>query len=138
LERCAVSDSEQSKAFLYRKYYGYVMAIVIRYMKHEMEAEEITNECFAKIFKKISTVSLHEDATLLEKTFKSWIARIVVNTSIDALRVRKQMHMVDDVSGSAPAQLSVENQSNLELEDILSVLRQLPEIQRSLFNLYES
>ena len=137
LERCAVSDSEQSKAFLYRKYYGYVMAIVIRYMKHEMEAEEITNECFVKIFKKISTFSLHEDATVLEKTFKSWIARIAVNTSIDALRVLKQMHMIDDLSGSETAQLSVENQSNLEYEDILSLLRQLPEIQRSIFNLYE-
>lgn len=137
LEQCAVSDSEKSKAFLYRKYYGYIMAIVIRYMKHEMEAEEMTNECFVKIFKKIKTFSLHDDPTILEKTFKSWIARIAVNTSIDALRVRKQVHMIDDLSSGDTIHLSVENESKLEYEDILALIRRLPDIQRSIFNLYE-
>ncbi|MGH2623305.1 MAG: RNA polymerase sigma factor, partial [Sphingobacterium sp.] len=95
LEQCATSNSEKSKAFLYKKYYGYIMAIVIRYMKHEMEAEELTNECFVKIFNKISSFTIQEDTVSLEKTFKAWIARIAVNTSIDALRVRKQMYMLD-------------------------------------------
>lgn len=113
------------------------MAIVIRYMKHEMEAEEMTNECFVKIFKKIKTFSLHDDPTILEKTFKSWIARIAVNTSIDALRVRKQVHMIDDLSSGDTIHLSVENESKLEYEDILALIRRLPDIQRSIFNLYE-
>ncbi|MGO1815651.1 MAG: RNA polymerase sigma factor [Sphingobacterium sp.] len=132
-----MSNSEKSKAFLYRKFYGYIMAIVIRYMKHEMEAEEMANECFVKIFNKITTFSLHEDSVILEKTFKSWIARIAVNTSIDALRVRKQMHMIDDLSSGETAHLAVENDSRLEYDDILALIRQLPDIQRSIFNLYE-
>ncbi|WP_318271382.1 RNA polymerase sigma factor [Sphingobacterium cellulitidis] len=137
LEQCAMSNSEKSKSFLYKKFYGYVMAIVIRYMKHEMEAEELANECFVKAFNKIGSFSLHEDANVLEKTFKSWIARIAVNTSIDALRVRKQMYMLDDLSGSDTIHYSVNNDSRLEYEDMLSLIQQLPDIQRLIFNLYE-
>lgn len=137
LEQCAISNTEKSKAYLYKKFYGYVMAIVIRYMKHEMEAEELANECFVKIFNKITTFSLHEDTAILEKTFKSWIARIAVNTSIDALRVRKQMYMLDDLNSNDTIHYAVENGSRLEYEDMLSLIQQLPDIQRSIFNLYE-
>lgn len=137
LEQCAISNTEKSKAYLYKKFYGYVMAIVIRYMKHEMEAEELANECFVKIFNKITTFSLHEDTAILEKTFKSWIARIAVNTSIDALRVRKQMYMLDDLNSNDTIHYAVDNGSRLEYEDMLSLIQQLPDIQRSIFNLYE-
>lgn len=137
LEQCAMSNSEKSKSFLYKKFYGYIMAIVIRYMKHEMEAEELANECFVKVFNKISSFSLHEDPTVLEKTFKSWIARIAVNTSIDALRVRKQMYMLDDLSAGDTIHYAVDNGSRLEYEDMLSLIQLLPDIQRSIFNLYE-
>ncbi len=137
LEKCVLYNSEKSKAFIYKKFYGYVMAIVIRYMKHEMEAEELANECFVKAFNKIPSFSLHEDEAVLEKTFKSWLARIAVNTSIDALRVRKQMYMLDDLPSSDTLHYSVENASSLEYEDMLSLIRQLPDIQRSIFNLYE-
>ena len=137
LEQCAMSGSEKSKAFLYKKYYGYIMAIVIRYMKHEMESEEIANECFVKVFNKISSFSIHEDSEILEKTFRSWIGKIAVNTAIDALRVRKQMLMLDDLNGSDTLHYAVDNGSKLEYQDILLLIQQLPEIQRTIFNLYE-
>jgi len=137
LEKCAMSNSERSKAFLYKKYYGYVMAIVFRYMKHEMEAEELTNECFVKVFAKINSFSIHEDEHILEKTFKAWIGRIAVNTSIDALRVRKQMYMIDDLNGSDTLHFSVEADNRLEYNDIIGLIRELPDIQRSIFNMYE-
>lgn len=137
LDKCAVSNSEKGKAFLYKKYYGYVMAIVFRYMKHEMEAEELTNECFVKIFSKIESFSIHEDDTVLEKTFKAWIGRIAVNTSIDALRVRKQMYMLDDLNGSDTLHFAVEADSRLEYNDIIALIRELPDIQRTIFNMYE-
>ncbi len=137
LEQCAMSNSEKSKAFLYKKYYGYIMAIVIRYMRNEMEAEELTNECFVKVFNKISSFSIHENGEVLEKMFRSWIGRIAVNTSIDALRVRKQLYMIDDLSNSELSQFSVDNGSSLEYQDILEMIRELPEIQRTIFNMYE-
>ena len=137
LDKCVVSNSEKGKAYIYKKFYGYIMAIVLRYMKHEMESEEIVNECFVKVFLKLNTFSVHEDDIALEKTFKSWMGRIAVNTSIDALRVRKQMYMLDDLSMSETRHFSVENASSLEYQEILEMIRLLPDIQRTIFNLYE-
>lgn len=113
------------------------MTIVFRYMKHEMEAEELTNECFVKVFSKINSFSIHDDEVILEKTFKAWIGRIAVNTSIDALRVRKQMYMLDDLNGSDTLHFSVEADNRLEYNDIIALIRELPDIQRSIFNMYE-
>ncbi len=137
LESCAMSGSEKSKAFIYKKYYGYIMAIVIRYIKHEMESEEITNECFVKVFNKVSSFSIHEEDAVLEKTFRSWMGKIAVNTAIDALRVKKQVLMLDDLNGSDNLHYSVQNDSRLEYQDIIALIQQLPDIQRSIFNLYE-
>lgn len=137
LGECVVSDSERSKAFIYKTYYGYVMAVVIRYIKFEMEAEEVTNESFVKVFKKLSSFVQHEDDEALERMFKSWMARIAVNTSIDALRSKKQMKFVDDEDDIELQKLSVSMDSRLEVDDILKLLDGLSLIQKTIFNMYE-
>lgn len=137
LEGCVVSDSERSKAFVYKKYYGYVKAVVVRYVKLDIESEEIINESFVKVFRKLNTFEQHEDDLALEKTFRAWMARIAVNTAIDMLRVKKQMQFIDDEDGVEIGNLSVDMASSLETNDILKLLDSLPPIQKAIFNLYE-
>jgi len=137
LDDCRVASSERGKAWLYKKYYGYLMAIVIRYVKHEMEAEELVNECFVKVFLKIESFNADIEEDRLEKSFRSWIARIAVNQSIDFLRSKKQMAMLDDVSEFELVPHAVYNQSSLEVQDIMKLLEALPDIQRTIFNMYE-
>ncbi|WP_240920229.1 RNA polymerase sigma factor [Sphingobacterium chungjuense] len=137
LEGCVVSDSEHSKAFIYKKYYGYVKAVVLRYVKVEVESEEIINESFVKVFRKLHSFEQHPDDEVLEKTFRSWMARISVNTAIDMLRVKKQMQFIDDEEGTEIGNLSVNMTSSLEANDILKLLDGLPPIQKAIFNLYE-
>ncbi|MBE8714863.1 RNA polymerase sigma factor [Sphingobacterium hungaricum] len=137
LDACVVNNSERGKAYIYKRYYGYLMAITLRYVKHEMEAEEITNESFVKVFRKLEAFSQHEEDAVLEKTFKSWMARIAVNTSIDVLRVRKNNTMLEDVSEQVLLQHATVDSSKMEVQDILNLLHQLPDLQKSIFNLYE-
>ncbi|MCL7987221.1 RNA polymerase sigma factor [Sphingobacterium sp. lm-10] len=137
LEGCVVSDSERSKAYIYKKYYGYVKAVVVRYVKLDIESEEIINESFVKVFRKLSSFEQHTDDEVLEKTFRSWMARIAVNTAIDMLRVKKQMQFIDDEDGVEIGNLSVNMTSSLEANDILKLLDGLPPIQKAIFNLYE-
>lgn len=137
LDACVVDNSERGKAYIYKRYYGYLMAITLRYVKHEMEAEEITNESFVKVFRKLEAFSQHEEDAILEKTFKSWMARIAVNTSIDVLRVRKNNTMLEDVSEQDLLQHATVDSSKMEVQDILNLLHQLPDLQKSIFNLYE-
>lgn len=137
LEDSLVPESERGKAFLYKKYYGYVMAVVLRYMSQEMEAEESVNESFVKGFNKLHTFERHPDELILEKTFKSWLARIAVNTSIDMLRSKKQMDFFEDTDEQNIPTQTVLITDRLAVEDILKLLDKIPDLQRSIFNLFE-
>ena len=137
LEDCLAHQTERSQSFLYKRFYGYMMAVSLRYVKNEMEAEDIVNESFVKIFRKLSNFEILEDENALEKSFKGWIARITVNTSIDKLRAQKVTLDIDDINELEIENNSVAISSNLEVNDILKLLNKLPEIQRMIFNLYE-
>jgi len=137
LAECALSGTELSKSFIYKKYYGYIMAIVLRYVKNEYDAEELTNEAFIRVFKNIQNFNQEIDVDKLDKSFRAWIARISVNISIDFLRSKKTMESIDDIDETTIQTSSVTSQTNLEVSDIMSLLLQLPEMQRTIFNLFE-
>lgn len=136
LEEC-LHGREQGKAFVYKKYYGYQMAIIIRYVKSDVDAEELTNESFIRIFKKLDSFNHLVDETVLERSFRSWIGRIAANISIDFLRSKKQMTSLEDVADGDAMTPAVYNASSLEVDDIMKLLNLLPELQRVIFNLYE-
>lgn len=137
LEECLVHPSERSHSYIYKKFYGYMMAISLRYVKNEMEAEDVVNESFVKIFQKLDNFQILDEEKALEKSFKGWIARITVNTSIDKLRAQKTALDLDEVNESDLLYDSVAVTSKLDVSDILKLLDKLPEVQRIIFNLYE-
>ncbi|MGO3108799.1 MAG: RNA polymerase sigma factor [Sphingobacterium sp.] len=132
-----MNKTERSKSFLYKKYYGYVMAVVGRYVAMEMEAQEAANESFVKAFRKLETFQMHEDDDILDRTFRSWLARIAVNTSIDLLRAKKTTYTYDEVSEENLLSHSVMINDQLAVDDIMKLLQRLPDIQRAIFNLFE-
>ncbi|ULT24585.1 hypothetical protein KUH03_37515 [Sphingobacterium sp. E70] len=66
------------------------MAIIIRYVKQDVDAEELVNESFVRIFRKLESFNMDIDAENLEKSFRAWIGRIAANISIDFLRVKNK------------------------------------------------
>lgn len=137
LEECVLLSSERSKSFLYKRFYGYLMAVSIRYVKDDMEAEDVVNESFVKVFNKVHGFSFENDDDVLEKKFKAWIARITVNTSIDKLRMKKDNYALDDLTDADLISHAVKVSTSLEENDIMKLLNSLTDIQRSIFNLYE-
>lgn len=137
LEDCLVQQSDRSQSFLYKRFYGYMMAVSLRYVKNEMEAEDVVNESFVKVFSKLSNFQVLEDESALEKSFKGWIARITVNTSIDKLRAQKATLHIDDINEIDIQHTPVSISTNLEVNDIMQLMNKLPDIQRMIFNLYE-
>lgn len=137
LEGCLLAKADRCQEFIYKRYYGYMMAVAIRYLKDEMDAEDVVNEAFVKIFRKIQEFIYPTEEEAMDKAFRAWAARITVNTSIDKLRVRKDLDSIDDVSPGEMAIHAVSASTTLEEKDILMLLQGLPEIQRSIFNLFE-
>jgi RNA polymerase sigma factor (sigma-70 family) len=137
LDQCVLTGDERSKEFIYKKYYGYVLAVAIRYVKNHDDAEELTNESFVKAFSAIHKFSKKGEGAVLDRLFGGWLSRICANACIDFLRVKKHMLALDDEEGPYIPHPSVEGHHDLAVQDILDMLDQLPPIQKSIFNLYE-
>ena len=67
---------------LYRKYFGRVHSLCLRMTKNQHDAEDLAQEVFIHLFKKIG--SFHGDSK-----FTSWLHRVTVNHVLMSLRKRK-------------------------------------------------
>jgi len=137
LDNCVQNDDERSKEFIYKKYYGYVVAVVTRYIKNENDAEELVNETFIKAFKNLLKFNKVGEEEVLEKSFRGWLARIAANLSIDLLRSQKNTLPLEDINEYDVQSGHIHVADKLHVTDILKLLDSLPEIQRIIFNLYE-
>lgn len=139
INACARNNDERAKELIYRKLYGYINAVISRYIKDIHDTEELVNETFIKAFKAIHTFSYTEiEEEKVEKFFYGWLGRIAANLSIDHLRSKKRLRLKDDnVSEADLRKVYIAPVNNLEVQDILKLMDQLPDVQRVIFNLYE-
>jgi RNA polymerase sigma factor (sigma-70 family) len=121
---------EKSQEMLYKRFFGYALRVALIYNVNREDALEIVNDSFVKVFNRIDRY----DTTL---SFKSWLSKIVVNTSIDRFRKNKKDIQFDDKETLFAPDEAPNIIAQLTAEDILGLLNRLPEIQRMVFSLYE-
>jgi len=123
-------NKREFQEILYRKYAKKMYGICMSYAGKRDVAQDILQESFIKIFKKIKDFNM-------EGSLEGWVRKIVVNTAIDHLRKEKRSHSfiseeveINDNSESAFGY------ENLKTQDILEQVSKLPEGARLVFNLY--
>ena len=113
------------------------MGIAIRYMNDRCQAQELVNDVFLKAFRNVSQFVFKSNSENDDyHAFRGWLARITVTSALDRLRVKKRILYIEDLSETT-SEIAAEISSNLNVQDILRLLDQLPDIQRLIFNLYE-
>jgi RNA polymerase sigma-70 factor (ECF subfamily) len=126
----AKNGDRKSIELLYKQFYGYAMSVALRYSNSREEACEIINDSFMKAFDKL-------DQYDNQNSFKGWLRRILINTSIDYYRKNIKHTAVMDIEKADTETLDPDIIDQLSANDILGVLRDLPEILRIIFNMYE-
>jgi RNA polymerase sigma-70 factor (ECF subfamily) len=126
----AKNGDRKSIELLYKQFYGYAMSVALRYSNSREEACEIINDSFMKAFDKL-------DQYDNQNSFKGWLRRILINTSIDYYRKNIKHTAVMDIEKADAETLEADVIDRLSAEDILGILRELPEILRIIFNMYE-
>ncbi len=126
----AKEGDQKSLERLYKHFYGYAMSVALRYSNSRDEACEIVNDSFMKAFDKLNQYKL-------ENSFKGWFRRILVNTSIDYYRKNVKHYAAMDIDKANAESYEPEIVSQLSKDDILGLLRNLPEMLRMVFNMYE-
>ncbi|WP_231567333.1 RNA polymerase sigma factor [Lacinutrix sp. Hel_I_90] len=76
-------NNRKAQLQLYNQYSEGMFFVAQRFLNHTAEAEDVVQEAFIKAFSK-----LHQFQG--EVTFGAWLKRIVINKSIDVLKLRKQ------------------------------------------------
>ena len=82
IEQCK-QNNRKAQMQLYNQYCNGMYVVANRFVKDSMEAEDIVQESFIKAFKRLEQFKA-------EVTFGAWLKRIVINTSIDTLKAKKQ------------------------------------------------
>ena len=72
---------------LYRRYSKRVYHLCLRMVKNEAEAEDLTQEAFLRVFRKIHTFQG-------KSAFSTWLHRVSVNTVLMSLRKKKRVEIL--------------------------------------------
>jgi RNA polymerase sigma-70 factor (ECF subfamily) len=117
---------------LYKHFFGYALTIGMRYTGDYHIAMEIVDDSFMKTFEKIHSYNNNQD-------FKAWFRKIVVNTAIDKLRQKQGRYEKERTINSLEV-LSIsasDPDSGFNSDELLNLLKGLPYLHRSVFNLFE-
>ncbi len=121
---------------IYMLYWGYLMGVATRYIQDRDAAKEVVNDSFIKAFKNMYDFKHNNVLADFQKTFKSWLAKITVRTALDRIRAGKSLlNYVEEYTDHPASYVDVD--SKLHVDDILKLLYQLPDLHRTVFNLYE-
>jgi RNA polymerase sigma factor (sigma-70 family) len=126
IKKCIKSDPIAQKC-LYDLFSKKLYGICLRYSQSEEEAQDILQDSFVKIFTKLDTFQ-HTGS------FEGWLKRITSNTAIEYYRRRIDMTVVDELTPSP--YLSTQAENNLEVEELLKLIQELPDGYRIVFNMY--
>lgn len=128
VEGCKRQNRDAQKR-LYEQYASKWYALCCRYIKDKMEAEDVLIVAFTKILERI-------DQYKGEGNFEGWMRKVVVNEALSYLRKNKNMYLETDIEAAdyEPDYRNLEK--NLEAEDLLKMIDQLPTGYRIVFNLY--
>ena len=124
-----VDNDVQCQKVLYEKYAPKMMGVSLRYCNSKMEAEDVLQDAFIKVFDKIKTFKG-------EGSFEGWIRKIVVFTALKSndKRVGKfEPGSLENVQEQSFDPLAI---SNMETANLLSILQELPDGYKAVFNLY--
>jgi RNA polymerase sigma factor (sigma-70 family) len=134
LEQYLIEEAKSGKGSaiekLYKHFYGYAMSIALRYTNSRDEACEIVNDSYMKAFNKL-------DQYTPGSSFKGWFRRILINTAIDHYRKNAKHSSMLEIEKASAETYDADAVEDLSKEEILAMLRELPDILRIVFNMYE-
>ena len=128
IEGCLRGDRKMQYA-LYERFAPKMYGVCLRYAANTEEAEDILQEGFIKVYKKIS--SYRGDGS-----FEGWIRRIFVNTAIEHFRKKNYLQPITEQEESTIEGKYVSVLDSLAEKDIIQLVQQLSPGYRTVFNMY--
>lgn len=114
---------------LYGRFSPRMYAVCLRYAGNTEEAEDILQEGFIKVFKKL-------DSFRSEGSFEGWVRRIFVNTAIEHFRRKRYLMPVTEKEENTIEGKFTSVLDELGAKDIMALVQELSPGYRTVFNMY--
>ncbi|MEW4922357.1 RNA polymerase sigma factor [Algibacter sp. 2305UL17-15] len=129
VERSKLGD-RKTQYKLYSLYVNAMFNVSVRMVKSKEDAEDILQESFIDAFKNL-------DSFRYESTFGSWLKRIVINKSINHLKLKRiPLIALEEHENWIPQQEEDIKEEDLDISSIKTAIKQLPEGYQTIINLY--
>lgn len=128
IERC-LDNEPKAQGELYRRFAPKMFGICLRYTRNRMEAEDILQEGFIKVFRYLK--DYRSDGSL-----EGWIRKTMVNTAINFYK--KKIKYQKDVSLDQTEPINHDEESaidKLSAKELMEHIQELPDGYRMVFNL---
>jgi len=122
---------------LYKKYAAIMLGVCLRYSGNKVEAEDILQEGFIKVFKKIESFER-------KGKFQNWLRRIMVNTAINHYNANKRFNRDEEFDPTKEIHTGMDlheeepygDALSLTADELMALINNLPQGYRMVFNLY--
>ncbi|MBL6607600.1 MAG: sigma-70 family RNA polymerase sigma factor [Flavobacteriaceae bacterium] len=129
ITRCQDND-RQAQELLYRQYSSVLYGMCLKYAPNQMEAEDNLQDAFITIFQRIGQYQG-------KGSFEGWMKRIAINTVLQKYRQKRLYDLpADDLIEEKLDEDLDDGSAALPLPFLLSIIQELPERYRLVFNLY--
>lgn len=125
-----LEQNNKAQELLYSRYAPKMYGVCMRFAKTAMEADDILQESFIKVFKNLESFSF-------KGSFEGWIRKTVINTAINYIKKNLKHQYHADVTEERSIEGSMEGGiEKLSAEELLKLIRELPTGYSTVFNLY--
>ena len=129
LIRGCIEGNRRMQEALYSRFSPRMYAVCLRYAGNAEEAEDILQEGFIKIYKKL-------DSFRGEGSFEGWIRRIFVNTAIEHFRKKRYLQTVSEKEENTIEGNDISVLDKMAAKDIIALIKELSPGYRTVFNMY--
>ena len=127
IKDCARGDSAAQR-MLFMEFSEMLLSTCKRYMGNEAEAKDVLQDSFMRIFKYAHTFN-HVGGNL-----KGWMKTICIREALKQIKKKKRTASMDELEYIPTVDpIAVQN---LDTEELHKLISELPEKQRTVFNLY--
>ena len=103
--------------------------ICLQYASNEEDAQDIMQEGFLKVFRKLDQVNN-------PSAFPGWIRRVMINTALEKYRNQVHLQRIDDLKEEAEKEMDDGIFENLTCQELVALIQTLTPQYRMVFNLY--
>lgn len=130
IKSCA-KKNRRAREKLYHKYEKKLFLVCLKYCRSREEAEDHLHDVFINIFENIKNYKG-------KGSFEGWMKRIAINMAIDKYKKKRTYSLRDERIQMFSEDVTItEDELPASIEDVMGLIRELPDQYRLVFNLYQ-